>query len=145
MLATDVAAGPLTVLALAVSAVLLAAWAWRRRLSRRARPAFAETWACGAASTTARMQYTASSFAAPLLAAYEPVAGIRTHRTANALATHSSDPVLDVLLRPGWSRVRLLAQRLRPIQRGRLSVYLGYVVLAVVALLLYLLAQARTT
>jgi formate hydrogenlyase subunit 3/multisubunit Na+/H+ antiporter MnhD subunit len=145
MLATDVAAGPLTVLALAVSAVLLAAWAWRRRLSLRARPAFAETWACGAASTTARMQYTASSFAAPLLAAYEPVAGIRTHRTANALATHSSDPVLDVLLRPGWSRVRLLAQRLRPIQRGRLSVYLGYVVLAVVALLLYLLAQARTT
>jgi hypothetical protein len=87
------------------------------------------------------MQYTASSFAAPLLAAYQPVAGVVTRREADRHETHAVDPVLAMVLQPAWVRVRSLADRIRPIQRGRLSVYLIYIVLTLVALLFYLLAM----
>jgi hypothetical protein len=89
------------------------------------------------------MQYTASSFAAPLLVAYQAAAGIETERTPKTFETHVRDPVLVTLLRPAWWRVRSLAHRIRPIQRGRLSVYLMYIVLTLVALLLYLLVEGR--
>jgi hypothetical protein len=46
-----------------------------------------------------------------------------------------------MVLQPAWVRVRSLADRIRPIQRGRLSVYLIYIVLTLVALLFYLLAM----
>ncbi|HMA24390.1 MAG TPA: hypothetical protein VKP00_10360, partial [Gemmatimonadaceae bacterium] len=88
---------------------------------------------------TARMQYSASSFAAPLLTVLAPVTGVRTHRSAATFATHPTDPMLDRAVRPVWHRLQLLADALRPIQRGRLSSYLLYIVAAVMALLLYLL------
>ena len=129
----------LTGFALALAAGLVLMWLLRAAVIRRVPAVAAETWACGFTATTARMQYTASSFAAPLLAAYSPVAGIRTERTADALTTHPSDPVLDLMLTPAWRRLRILAARVRPIQRGRLSLYLLYILLTLAALLLYLL------
>jgi len=54
------------------------------------------------------------------------------------------DPVLDGALLPAWHRIQQVALRLRPFQRGRLHVYLMYVVITLVALLLYLvLSPAR--
>jgi hydrogenase-4 component B len=141
---TDPAAATLTVFVLVLSAVLVAGWAVQRSLARRTQPARTATWGCAYPLSTARMQYTASSFAAPLLAAYKPMAGVTTQRTTDAFATHARDPVLAALLRPGWIRVRLLASRIRPIQRGRIAVYLLYIVLTLVVLLLYLLAQGPT-
>jgi formate hydrogenlyase subunit 3/multisubunit Na+/H+ antiporter MnhD subunit len=143
-LAADAAVATITGLALAVAAAVGVVWVLQRTLSRRRRLALAGTWACGYPSITSRMQYTASSFAAPLLVAYQPIAGISTGRTENSFETHAVDPVLATLLRPSWRRVRALAGRVRPIQRGRLSVYLLYIVLTLVALLLYLLAEGRT-
>jgi hypothetical protein len=90
------------------------------------------------------MQYTASSFAAPLLALYRPVTGVRTHRSAGAFGTHAIDPVLERVLRPAWRGVRAAARWARPIQGGRLSLRLIYVQAAVIALLLYLLLEGRT-
>ncbi|MGH7459707.1 MAG: hypothetical protein ACREMA_01605, partial [Longimicrobiales bacterium] len=142
-LVPDAAVRTLTVLALVVGAALFVGWVLHRRLMRRGSPSFDATWACGYPSSTPRMQYTASSFAAPLLAAYQPVAGIEIHRTSNSFETRASDPVLATVLRPGWWRVRSLARRIRPIQRGRLSLYLMYIVLTLVALLLYLLVEGR--
>lgn len=128
----------MTWLALALSALLVVAWmlrgAWRRGGVARA-----VTWGCGYPAPTARMQYTASSFAQPLLHTFAPVAGIHTVRAAEVFATHASDPLLEGFVRPAWHRVERLAERLRPIQRGRLHSYLLYVVAAVLALLLYLL------
>jgi hypothetical protein len=50
------------------------------------------------------------------------------------------EPVLDGMLRPAWQIVRAGAEWVRPMQRGRLTHYLLYIGVAVVALLLYLLA-----
>jgi hydrogenase-4 component B len=129
----------LTWFALALAAALAGAWLLRSWRGRGVPVARADTWGCGYDGVTARMQYTASSFAQPLLAAFRPVAGIETMRTPTTLSTHAVDPVLGGVLRPAWRAVRRAAGGLRPIQRGRISAYLAYLAAALVTLLLYLL------
>jgi hypothetical protein len=90
------------------------------------------------------MQYTASSFAAPLLLAFRPVAGVHVTRTPQSFATHPIDPVMGGIVLRTWHGLRAAAGRLRPIQRGRLSLYLLYIVATVLALLVYLMLAART-
>jgi hydrogenase-4 component B len=106
---------------------------------RRRRPVSrGETWGCGYAHPNPRMQYTASSFAAPLLAVYGPLAGIRETRSPGAFASHARELVLDGAILPAWTAVRGVLWRLRPIQQGRLWVYLLYVIAVLLVLLLYL-------
>lgn len=139
----EVSALTATVFALALGASLLAAWFWHRVYTGRRRPLETVTWSCGFATPTPRMAYTASSFAAPLLATFGSFAGTRIEQTMPAFATHPFDPVLDRVMLPVWRGVSVAASRLRPIQRGGLSRYLLYVATAVVAVLLYLLAAGR--
>jgi hydrogenase-4 component B len=156
--AAETAAGPLTVFSLALAAGLGLAWLLRARLAaarqssatvagrRGATPATAETWGCGYTSYTAptpRMQYTASSFAAPLLLAFGRLATVREERSPGAFATHASDPVLAGLVLPAWRRMRAAADRLRLLQRGRLALYLVYMIAALLVLLLYLMVFGR--
>jgi hypothetical protein len=82
------------------------------------------------------MQYTASSFAAPLIAAYQPIAGVRVERSSSAFRSYPTDLVLTAGVRPLWQGLRWAAERLRPIQQGRLPLYLMYVVATVILLLL---------
>ena len=84
------------------------------------------------------MQYTASSFASPLLSLFGAMTGVRVERSAAALRTHPSDLVLDDVALPAWSAVHRAALRLRLIQQGRLYVYLIYVMAALLVLLAYL-------
>jgi formate hydrogenlyase subunit 3/multisubunit Na+/H+ antiporter MnhD subunit len=133
------AAGPMTVFALALAAALMLAWL-ARLLLVRGPTAAAPTWGCGYPAPTPRMQYTASSFAAPLLLELRPLAGVHERRTAGAFATHAVDPVLAGFVLPAWRGLRAAADRLRPVQRGRLALDVLYVVAALLALLLYLLA-----
>lgn len=135
---TDPASVAVTVFALGLAAALLLGGALRAVAIRRRPGRGAATWGCGYASPTPRMQYTASSFASPLLLAYHAVAGVRTHRTAGALVTHPSDPVLDRVALPVWHVLRTAGGQLRPLQQGRLSLYLLYVVAALLAMLCYL-------
>lgn len=111
----------------------------RMRMRRRPRQ---PTWRCGYAYGEPRMQYTASSFAAPLIAAYQPIAGVRVERSASAYRSHPTDLVLTAAIRPLWHGLRWMAERLRPIQQGRLPLYLMYVVATVVLLLLLSCAGA---
>ena len=104
----------------------------------RSRPR-AGTWSCGHAPATPRMQYTASSFASPLLLAFRGVAGVHVTRTAQEFATHTRDPVLEGVVFRASRWVRATSDRLRPIQKGRLSLYLLYIVATLVALLGWLL------
>jgi formate hydrogenlyase subunit 3/multisubunit Na+/H+ antiporter MnhD subunit len=140
------AAGPATVFTVALALSLVVAWGLYATLSRAGggRPIQAATWGCGYPAPTPRMAYTASSFAAPLLDVFRSFAGVRTHRTAQAFATHAVDPVLDGVLAPTWRGIRGGAAWLRHLQRGGLSRYLLWVGAAVVASLLYLLAGGRT-
>ena len=140
----ETAVRTLTNVALIFLALLIAAWALQFWRKRSAQPGRSTTWACGYTVLSPRMQYTASSFAAPLLTSYAPLAGVQREQTSGAFATHARDPVLATLLRPGWWRVREVARHIRPLQRGRLSLYLMYIVLTLIALLLYLLAAGHT-
>ena len=122
----------------AVLAVLCAVlWFVRGRLLSRMPVATAGTWACAGASFTPRMQYTASSYVAPLLGAFGPLAGVRAHASPAGFHTHPADLVLDEAVSPAWRRIGRLAQEARLLQAGRLRWYLLYVILTVLALLLY--------
>lgn len=134
----DPAGAAMTWLAFGLALLIVLAWAARAAFHRE-RETRGPTWGCGYADTTARMQYSASSFAAPVLAVFAPVAGVRVKRSATAFATHAADPMLEGAVRPVWHRLQHLADALRPIQRGRLSSYLLYMVAALMTLLLYLL------
>jgi hydrogenase-4 component B len=107
----------------------------RSRMRTRRRPR-QPTWRCGYAHGEPRMQYTASSFAAPLIAAYQPIAGVRVERSSSAFRSYPTDLVLTAGVRPLWQGLRWAAERLRPIQQGRLPLYLMYVVATVILLLL---------
>jgi hydrogenase-4 component B len=133
--AASIRIGLLSLAAVALLGLGSAAW----HLLRHRRPiAQAATWGCGYALPTARMQYTASSFAAPLLAAYGPLAGIQETRDAGAYRSHARELVLDGAILPVWRTLRGVLWRLRPMQRGRLWVYLLYLITVLLLLLLYL-------
>jgi hydrogenase-4 component B len=132
-------ASQLSVFALLVVLALIVVWAGRGLLLR-GRPVRAEpTWGCAYPATTPRMQYTASSFAAPLVALFSPVSAVREHYGATRFQTSAFDPVLERGVHPVWKRAQAAAMRLRAIQDGRLHVYLLYVVVALVGALVYLL------
>ncbi len=119
--------------------LVIGAIAIGRRLLLRRRPVRpGATWSCGYEATTARMQYTASSFAAPLLTVFGPLTGVQEHRGATVFHSTPHDLILDRVIAPIWARVQRSALGLRPIQHGRLHLYLLYVVAAVLAVLAYL-------
>ena len=129
--AVSVAAGAL---------LLLVAIAWGLRATRpaaRAAPVH-DTWACGYAPVTPRMQYTASSYASSLLGAFGTLSGSRVVAGSGALEVHAADPILDHIGRRLWGWIRRSAESLRRLQMGRMLWYLLYVISALVGLLLYL-------
>jgi NADH:ubiquinone oxidoreductase subunit 5 (subunit L)/multisubunit Na+/H+ antiporter MnhA subunit len=109
-------------------------WWWRRsRLHRAPAPARA-TWACAFPVTTVRMQYTSSSYAATLVAAFGPLAGAG-HIVGGAA---TADPFVERIGGRLWNAVHGRASALRRLQTGRLRWYLLYVIAALFGLLLYL-------
>ena len=119
-------------------AIVALALHWRRgRVALRA----SETWACGYPDTTPRMQYTASSFAAPLIEIFGGLSGVRAHRGATVFHSETFDLVLDRVVAPVWTAIQRAAIRLRGLQQGRLRTYLLYVVGTVAVLLAYLVAS----
>ncbi len=120
-----------------LGATALVAWLRNARLRTRT-VGLAETWGCGYEHITPRMQYTASSFAAPLVNTFGDLSGVHEVRTPTSFHSDARDVVLDRMARPAWTWVRSAALRLRPLQQGRLSLYLLYVMAALLALLVYL-------
>ena len=133
----------ISLVALVTIALSTLFWLARRALLARRLTRHEETWACGYDAATSRMQYTASSFAAPLLGIFGGLGGVRVERTTTSLRTRSVDPVLDTVALPLWSRLRHSALRLRAIQQGRLHFYLLYVMAALLVLLGYLAFGSR--
>jgi NADH:ubiquinone oxidoreductase subunit 5 (subunit L)/multisubunit Na+/H+ antiporter MnhA subunit len=129
-------AGLLGVLLLLVVAVV---WGLRAVRFASARRASAATWGCAWSAPTPRMQYTASSFGAPILAAI-PLSGSRV-RLADREGTSPGDRVMRGVARL-WDRIQALALTVRPLQRGRVTTYLQYIIWTVLLLLGYLLVAA---
>ena len=136
---------PAVGLAAAATVALLAAVALllKGRLAAAA-PAAGPTWDCGYARPTARMQYTASSFARGPVGFFSwalrprakgaPVA--RLFPVSARFESHVLDTVLDRAVVPATRAFAWLARQGRVLQAGRIQLYLLYVVATLVVLLL---------
>jgi hydrogenase-4 component B len=132
------ATGVSLVVLIGTGAVLLA------RRGRAAPVTSGPTWDCGYAAPSARMQYTASSFAQALVGFFSWALRPSVHTSAPAglfpaatrFETHVHDTVLERAILP-FSRGGARALRwFRWVQHGNVHLYLVYVVATLVVLLL---------
>jgi hypothetical protein len=94
------------------------------------------------------MQYTAASFAQPILALFAPLIHSRIDQRgpdgyfpAGAhYEEHLGDMAGERILLPATRRVVRALSRLHAIQQGRLQIYLVYIAVTLVALLVWQLA-----
>ena len=108
---------------------------------RRRRPAL--TWDCGYALPTARMQYTASSFAHSINRLFHWVLRPRDHRpqvegpfpAAAKLESHVDDLVLDRVLAPASRRLERVMTWFHRFQKGLAQLYITYILIALIVLL----------
>jgi NADH:ubiquinone oxidoreductase subunit 5 (subunit L)/multisubunit Na+/H+ antiporter MnhA subunit len=117
----------------------------RRRLTTapRAAPAQVPTWGCGFAAPTARMQYTASSFADLLVSRFSWAIFRREAAPRidgpfpgpSELRTEVPDTVLDLVLLPVAKAYGWLAARARPLVLQRIQFQMLLVLLTLVAML----------
>jgi hydrogenase-4 component B len=131
----------------ALLACLSAAAAGMRWVVRRRPVAAGATWGCGFVAPTERMQYTSSSFAAMLvkLFAWALVPSVRKPKPRrlgpfpgpSGFRSEVPDAVLDRGLLPAFRAGAWLLAQLRVLQTGSVQVYLLYIVLAILALLLW--------
>ena len=131
--------GWLSMLAIALVAVSVAAYVMRMR--NRADKSV--TWGCGYLAPTARMQYTASSFADMLVTLFAGILkpgihspNIRTRfPTVSRFASHVPEAVLEKIYLPvlQWANEKLAP--LRKLQRGQLHLYILYMLFTLIALL----------
>jgi hydrogenase-4 component B len=149
---TPVAAvGPLAAIT-RVAVVLLALIGFlallRRALLRGRHVVRGATWGCGYPAPTPRMQYTAASFAAPVLAPFAALIPKRVRQDGPAgyfpekarYEEHLGDMAGERFLVPVTRRVVKALLRLKVIQQGRLQLYLVYIAVTLVALLVWQLA-----
>ncbi|MCE5278100.1 MAG: proton-conducting transporter membrane subunit [Planctomycetaceae bacterium] len=115
----------------------------RRRVLKGRSVAKGVTWDCGYAAPDARMQYTASSFAMPLVAMFRALLGTKDTierpqgllpQSASA-QTRTEDPFMRRAFRPAFMAVGWLGGRLKWVQQGRNQLYVLYVALTVLVLL----------
>jgi NADH:ubiquinone oxidoreductase subunit 5 (subunit L)/multisubunit Na+/H+ antiporter MnhA subunit len=105
----------------------------------------APTWDCGYALPNPKMQYTASSFAQPLLAFFWPVLRTRQRLAglqglfpgASSWMTETRDTYREFIFEPLFAGVRRLLGRMRGLQQGRMQLYVLYVALALLVLLVW--------
>jgi hydrogenase-4 component B len=125
-------------LGLAAGLILL-----RRGLLRRRAVTCGATWACGYPDTTARMQYSGSSFAQPLVAAFRPLLRTRYHGQSPSgyfperaeMRTEADDPAMSRFFAPIFTFLGSLAAGVKAIQYGRLQGYVLYILLALLGTL----------
>jgi len=127
-------------------ALLVAALALLRlALLRGRRVDAAVTWDCGYAAPTARMQYTASSFAEPVTTFFRYVLRQRLHAKlpsgvfprGAAFESHAPDVMREDVIAPIFLGFRAILGKLRGIQGGRIQLYVFYIALALAALFIW--------
>jgi hydrogenase-4 component B len=103
------------------------------------------TWDCGYVRPTARMQYTASSFAQPLV--YLCKVFLRTHSQIQAseglfpkqasFATQTPDSSHEYLFKPLFVWISCVLDRLRWLQQGSVQLYVLYIAITLLILLIW--------
>jgi formate hydrogenlyase subunit 3/multisubunit Na+/H+ antiporter MnhD subunit len=103
------------------------------------------TWDCGYAAPTARMQYTASSFAAPVAGLFRLVLRSKLHADLphgifpenSHLHSKTTDVFREKLFRPWFAIITWAAGKVRLIQQGQLQLYILYIVITILVLLFW--------
>jgi hydrogenase-4 component B len=103
----------------------------------------ASTWGCGYVNATPRMQYTASSFASPLVGLFARMYRIRTVRPEvspvfprrASFESETSDLVLDGVVLPVFRFTAWVFSFARLTQRGSIQAYLFYILIFLLILL----------
>ena len=131
--------------ALAGLAVAAVGWLWQR--AHRQGLTRALTWDCGFATPTARMQYTAGSFAGTITEAFAWL--LRPERQAQrpegilpvsaSFTEHTPETVLEHICVPMAGMVMRASKAARSLQHGRVQAYLLYLLLGVAALAMLVL------
>ena len=134
--------------ALAVLLLGLGALAWRWQAGIPAAPARPGTWDCGYARPTVHMEYTAGSFAdgwSMLVPGVKPRARRIKELFPRAMTFHSAfqDVVGDGFAAGLAEAAAARMQRFRRLQQGHLSVYLLYILVALVGLFLWTMLRPR--
>jgi len=119
---------------------------FRKMLYRRKQVDASPTWGCGFTRPTVRMQYTGASYASSIIDFYRPFVPVKNsysgikkifpgqttfHTEVTDIAESS---ISGLIIKPLF---RLL-EMLRWIQHGNIQLYIGYIVLAIVIMLLFL-------
>jgi hydrogenase-4 component B len=132
--------GALAILVLIGLIVLL-----RRRLLSGRKVEEGLVWDCGYAAPNARMQYTASSFAQPIIDFFDIFHGGRKRfrppqgyfpKTAS-FETETLDTSQEAVYRPIFENVGRILSKLHVMQQGRIQLYVLYIVLTLIALFLW--------
>jgi hydrogenase-4 component B len=137
--------GNITRVAVTFLAALVAVMLLRLALYRGKTVTRSGTWGCGFTQPTVRMQYTGSSFAASILEFFRAVAPLRVQQqkvegcfpAASYYHSHIEDVAESnssrLIVRP----VMALFDRLRWIQHGDIHLYIGYILLAIIGLMIF--------
>jgi formate hydrogenlyase subunit 3/multisubunit Na+/H+ antiporter MnhD subunit len=144
--AADAAGSAARVSLVAAVLVGVAAAAWaarRRRLAAHPAAEPVETWSCGFAAPTARIQYTGSSFAELLLGRFSWAVPVHAEETLprglfpgpSSHRTHVPDPVLDEVLVPAARGYGWLSGRARLLNVRRIQLQMLLVLATLVAIL----------
>lgn len=103
------------------------------------------TWGCGYPQPTARIQYTASSFAQPLTDLFRPLIGTRksvlkprgNFPTQASLKTMTPDLSREEMYRPLFERGENWLSQLRWLQHGNVQLYILYIAATLLVLLIW--------
>ena len=124
---------------LAAAGVAAAAWLWRR--SHRDGWARAFTWDCGYAAPSARMQYTAGSFAGIITEWFAWILQPERHEHRPELTfppqasfeEHTPETVLERVIQPCARGVLWISAGVRRLQHGRTHAYILYLIIGLAA------------
>ena len=108
----------------------------------------AVTWDCGYAAPTARMQYTAGSFAGIITGWFAWILRPERHEhpvkgnfpAGASLTEHTPETVLEKVVEPVGGVVMSVSTAVRRLQHGRLQAYIFYLVLGLAALAILVFA-----
>ncbi len=135
----------LSLVAVTVAGVFLLLWWLRRRPLAVQGVQKSGTWDCGYLEPDSRMQYTASSFVQPVIDQTNWLLRTQTVKETpqgffpetGKYISHTPDMFIEKGYRPLFAAIAWLFHQLQWMQRGRISLYILYIAVALLALLFW--------
>jgi hydrogenase-4 component B len=135
-------------LLIAMATMLIAALVFIRIAGGRRKTVYADSWDCGIPGLTPRMQYTATAFTKPLRIIYKriylPSRDLKVKYALKPFFVKSIQyggeitPFFErYLYEPVTRSINAVAGKVKLLQSGSLQLYLGYILITLIALLIF--------